>query len=462
LVYYKGEYHLFYQHNPNDIVWGPMYWGHAVSRDLINWQHLPIALYPDDIGDIFSGSAVIDWKNTAGFGKEAMVAIFTHDAQGRQHQSLAYSLDRGRTWQKYQGNPIIEVPKNLRHFRDPKVFWYGDAESGHWMMAVAGGNVILFFSSPDLKTWKPTGGFGFGYGSTQGVWETPDLFELPVDGGPDTRWVLSVGVGNGGPAEGSGTQYFIGDFDGRNFTSENPKEKVLWADFGADFYAAQSWSNEPGSRRLWIGWMNNWRYANHIPTSTWRGALSIPREVGLTRTPDGIRLIQKAIKELEELRANHYQWRDENISSNTDLLTNIQGETIEIVAEFQVEQNMDADRLGLRVRVGAGEMTTIGYGAKTQTLFVDRTKSGQSSFDASFASVHIAELKPKEGFIRLHIFVDRSSVEVFANDGIVVFSEQIFPSAQGLGLEIFADGGDVLLSSLDIFQLEAAELKFGS
>jgi fructan beta-fructosidase len=333
LVFYAGEYHLFYQHHPDAPVWGPMHWGHAVSPDLIHWQHLPIALYPDENGTIFSGSAVIDWRDTAGFGAEAMIALFTHANGNLQSQSLAYSTDKGRTWTKYAGNPILTPPPHLRDFRDPKVFWYGDADTGHWVMAVAAGNAILFYTSPDLKTWKPSGGF-VGYGSTEGVWETPDLFPLPVDGGPDTRWVLIVGVGDGAPARGSGTQYFVGHFDGSTFTSENPKEAILWADYGADFYAAQSWSDEPQGRRLIIGWMSNWQYANTTPTTTWRSAFTLPRELSLTATPLGIRLIQHPLPELHTLRKNSRNWQNQTIPANTQYpLTNPE---FELLAEIQI------------------------------------------------------------------------------------------------------------------------------
>jgi fructan beta-fructosidase len=457
LVYFAGEYHLFYQHNPDDSVWGPMHWGHAVSRDLINWQHLPIALFPDENGTIFSGSAVIDWRNTAGFGKEAMIAIFTHDQNGRQSQSLAYSTDKGRIWAKFAGNPILKPPNNIRNFRDPKVFWYGDAETGHWVMAVTGGTVILFFSSPDLKNWTPTGGFGFGYGSTEGVWETPDLFPLQVDGSADTRWVLSVGVGDGGPAGGgSGTQYFIGSFDGAAFTSENPKDTILWADFGADFYAAQSWNEAPSGRRLWLGWLNNWRYATAIPTATWRGAFTLPRQLSLATTPDGIRLVQQPIPELEKLRGKHWDWQNETIAPGVNLLAGLNGETLEILAEFQITPNMDAGRLGFRVRSENGEQTTIGYTTKSRTLFIDRAECGQTEFSPAFPGVHFAQMDPQDGLIRLHIFVDRASVDVFGNDGLVALTDQIFPCAGSTALELFADGGSVQVTNLTIYQLTPA------
>ena len=457
LVFYAGEYHLFYQHNPDDVVWGPMHWGHAVSKDLVNWQHMPIALYPDENGAIFSGSAVIDWHNTAGFGKEAMIAIFTHDQNGRQSQSLAYSTDRGRSWTKYPGNPVLEPPGNMRNFRDPKVFWFGDSQAGHWVMAVTGGSAILFFSSPDLKHWESSGGFGFGYGASGGVWETPDLFELPVDDGPETRWVLSVGVGDGAPVGGTGTQYFVGQFDGRTFTSENPKDTVLWADYGADFYAAQVWNEAPDERHVWIGWFNNWRYAATIPTSTWRGALSLPRQLSLVATPEGLRLRQGPIPGLEMLRGERLEWQDATIAPGENLLTGVGGETFEMIAEFEIPPNQLVSRFGLRLHAGSGKPTTMGYTTKSHTLFVDRSACNQAEFSQAFSGVQAALLEPQSGIIRLHIFVDRASVEVFGNDGLAVISDQIFPCDEVSELELFADGGPVHANSLIIYRLHPAD-----
>lgn len=457
LVFFQGEYHLFYQHNPSDTVWGPMHWGHAVSTDLVNWQHLPIALYPDDVGAIFSGSAVVDWNNTSGFGKEAIVAIFTHEKAGRQMQSLAYSIDGGRTWTKYGSNPVIVPPASFKNFRDPKVIWYDEGGgSGHWVMAVAAGNVILFYTSPNLKDWILTGSFGLDYGSKAGVWETPDLFKLPVDGGPEARSVLTVGLGGGAPARGTGVQYFIGNFDGKVFTSENPEKTILWADYGADFYAAQGWNDIPDGRSLWIGWMNNWNYAQEIPTSTWRGATTLPRELALLTTPQGIRLVQQPVPELRSLRDKHWSWRDQDVAPGTNLLAEVTGETLEIVADFQLGQDATDRRVGFRVRVGASEQTTIGYTTEYSTLFVDRTQPGQTAFKPGFAAVHSAEMHPSGDAIRLQIFVDRSSVEVFGNGGQVVFTEQIFPNATSQGVELFVEGGEVRLSALDIYRLKPA------
>ncbi|HVP21094.1 MAG TPA: glycoside hydrolase family 32 protein [Anaerolineaceae bacterium] len=460
LVYLDGEYHLFYQYNPDATVWGPMHWGHAISTDLVNWQRLPVVLSPDSLGNIFSGSAVVDKNNTAGFGANAMVAIFTHEQQGAQRQSLAYSTDKGRTWSKYAGNPVLKAPNNLKNFRDPKVFWYSQAGGGgHWFMLLAAGSVILFYTSPDLKNWTSSGGFGFGYGSTAGVWETPDLFELPLDGGPATRWVLSVGVGSGAPAGGSGIQYFIGSFDGNTFTSENPKNIILWADRGADFYAAQSWNDVPGNRRIWAAWMNNWTYAQQIPTPGWRGALTLPRQLALATTPQGIRLVQQPLTELQHLRGQPTSWQNQTISPGANLLNGVTGETLEIAAEFQVNATSTADRFGFRLRTGKDETTVIGYNTKSRTLFVDRSHSGQVAFNPAFQGIHTAQMDPVAEAVRLRIFVDSSSVEVFGNDGAVVITDQIFPSDQSVGLELFTDGGQILLKSLEVYPLEPASIQ---
>ncbi|HET9912579.1 MAG TPA: glycoside hydrolase family 32 protein [Anaerolineales bacterium] len=449
LVYLMGEYHLFYQYHPASTVWGPTHWGHAVSRDLVHWQYLPIALYPDEQGMIFSGSAVVDWEDTAGFGRDALVAVFTYHKDHVETQNLAYSTDLGRTWTKYAGNPVIPNP-GLPDFRDPKVFWHED----HWVMALAAGNVILFYTSSDLKKWEQSGSFGDGYGCTDGVWETPDLFRLNIDGSDETYWVLTVGVGNGAPAGGSGTQYFIGDFDGKRFISENPKELSLWADHGADYYAAQSWSDEPNHRRLMLGWMNNWQYALHVPTASWRGSFSLVRELALTRTEQGVRLLLRPVPEMQALRREQLCWHREVIQPGTNLLSNVQGNVLEIIAEFEIDE--DSDRFGFRIRVGENEHTTICYAVKEKRLSVDRTHSGQVDFKDGFAGVHSADLSPMNNVLRLHIFVDSASVEVFADDGLVTFSECIFPSEGSDRLELFAEGGTVLLTSLTLFHLNPA------
>jgi len=453
MVYYHGEYHLFYQHHPESTLWGPMHWGHAVSRDLVNWNHLPVALYPDDKGMIFSGSAVVDKHSTSGFGEDAMVAVFTHHKDDQQRQSLAYSTDNGRTWTKYPGNPVLFAPNDIPDFRDPKVFWYGDEGTGHWIMCLAVRDQIMFYASRDLIHWMLSGVFGHGYGSTAGVWETPDLFELPL-GDNETRWVLTVGVQAGAPAGGSGTQYFIGTFDGKTFTSENPAETVLWADFGADYYAAQAWNDEPNGRRLMIAWMNNWKYALFIPSQGQRGAFGIVRELSLMHPANGIRLVHKPIPELQSLRGEHQHWQEQIIQPDTNILADVRGTFLEIIAEFKITDK--AESFGFRVRMGENEHTDIRYSPEKKCLSVDRSHSGQIDFHDDFAGVHSADISPINGIIRLHIFVDSTSVEAFANDGAVVITDCIFPDESSQGLEIFAEGGDVILHSLDIFHLHPA------
>ncbi|MBK8020736.1 MAG: glycoside hydrolase family 32 protein [Chloroflexi bacterium] len=251
MVYLDGEYHLFYQYNPDDVIWGPMHWGHAVSTDLVHWETLPIALYPDDLGTIFSGSIVIDTDNTAGFGENAMVAVYSYHTQT---QGLAYSLDRGRTWTKYDGNPIIDAL--YQDFRDPKVFWH--EPTGRWVMIISAGREAQIFTSPNLIDWTFASRFAAGH--VVATWEVPDLFPLEIDG--VTRWVMLVSVGGHAPAGGSGIQYFIGDFDGQTFTNENPTGTTLWFDYGPDNYAGTTWFNAPEGKKLYIGWLNNWVYAN--------------------------------------------------------------------------------------------------------------------------------------------------------------------------------------------------------
>jgi len=449
LVFFDGEYHLFYQYHPHSTVWGPMHWGHVISTDLVHWQHLPIALYPDEQGMIFSGSAVVDVNNTAGFGENAMVAVFTYNKDYKESQNLAYSTDRGRTWAKYAGNPVIPHPAHERDFRDPKVFWHED----HWVMSLSAGDKILFFTSPNLKHWEQSGSFGSGFGSNVGVWEMPDLFKLPLGKDGESRWVLIVGVGNGGPSGGSGTQYFIGDFNGKTFISENHRDTILWADHGSDYYAPQSWSNEPNGRRIMIGWMSNWKYAREVPSDGWRGMFSVPRELSLTLTTDGARLVHKPVHELEALRVKGQHWQNQTVQPGENLLAGLTGETFEIIAEFQ--DNPAVNSFGLHVRQGSGERTTVGYNSRTQEIFIDRTRSGQSAFDERFAAIHSASLEPQNGIVRLHIFMDRCSLEVFANDGIITLSDLIYPSPQSLALELFTERNEIFVRSLSVYSLQA-------
>jgi fructan beta-fructosidase len=780
LVYYKGEYHLFFQHNPFGDTWGHMSWGHAVSRDLVHWKQLPVALPEHGDEMIFSGSAVVDYGNTTGFGTRgnpAMVAIYTSAYPDDQKQSLAYSTDRGRTWTKYAGNPVLDDAD--REFRDPKVFWY--APQRKWIMAVsmAVQRKIRFYSSPNLKQWTLMSDFGPA-NATGGVWECPDLFPLALDGNPrKTKWVLVVNLNPGGIAGGSAAQYFVGDFDGSRFTADNAgaytppagdvfadfegsdygawttsgtafgsgpahgtlagqqtvsgfqgsglvnsfldfdgsqgtltsprftigrdyinflvgggahahdpaagdgtpppgdvladfegpdygswtatgdfadttphrggdgrvgeqivdtffgnpnngdpntgsivspeftinrdfldfeiaggnhpepgpgqtavnlvvdgaivrtatgndsgtlnwvawdlrdlrgkqghieivdratggwghvladhfvlsdvaakirsdetavnlivdgevvrttagkesealdwaswnvkdlrgkeaqiqivdrnsggwghiladqitfadapaqsaEQRASWLDYGKDYYAAVSWNDVPDGRRVMIGWMNNWQYANQIPTSPWRSAMSVPREIGL-RTIDGHpQVVQSPIHELRDLRTGPvYKLRHETIHPGSVPLTGrgASGKTLEINVDFRLR---DADRFGLKVRAGDDEETVIGYDATTSELYVDRTRSGNVGFNPNFPGVQRAPLAARDGELRLRILVDWSSVEVFSDEGDRVITDQIFPRASSDGIELFADGGRTTLASLTIRPLRSS------
>jgi fructan beta-fructosidase len=454
MVYYEGEYHLFYQYHPFDTVWGPMHWGHAVSRDLIHWEHLPIALHPDEHGAIFSGSAVVDHNDSTGFfnRNSGLVAIFTHSDGSKQSQSLAYSNDKGRTWTKYKGNPVL-IEETLPDFRDPKVFWH--EETRKWVMILAAGNHVRIYTSDNLKDWNFASTFGEKSGSHAGVWECPDLFELPVGSNPDeAKWVMIVSIGNEETyTEGSRTQYFIGDFNGKTFINHNSDETVLWIDHGRDNYAGVTWSNIPDEdeRRIFLGWMSNWKYAHQTPTKAWRGAMTLPRELKLAATKGGVRLFQTPIIETDLLRKEKLIWENRKIDSNDDNnILDINGKTIEIIAVFELNT---ASAFGFKVRKSEEEQAIIGYNVNNESLFIDRRHSGELSFNPFFADKHTVTIEPIDNKIKLHLFIDWSSVEVFANNGELVMTDLIFPAGYSEELELFASDGDVQLVSLEIYRL---------
>lgn len=436
LVYYEGEYHLFYQHHPNDVVWGPMHWGHAVSADLFHWEHLPIALYPDELGAIWSGSVVVDTQNSSGLVPGGgLVALYSYD---NQTQGAAYSTDRGRTWQIYENNPIL--PALESDFRDPKVLWHEPSQK--WVMVIAAKRVIKFFTSDDLLHWDFASDFAdlnF-YG---GVWEVPDLFPMTLDG--QEKWVLIVSINPGGPAGGSATRYYIGDFDGRMFTDNYP-HNLTWLDYGPDNYAGTTWSAAPDGRRLFIGWMNNWMYANEIPTSPWRGAATLVREFGLRQTSEGIRLVQEPIEELRQLRSPIGNWPTQIIEGNKQF-PGLRGQQLEIVAEFELGSVV---RFGFDVFMNDANSTRVLFNADTNQLFVVRPASSLRGYE----TVASAPLLPEDNRIRLHIFVDQSSIEVFGGDGLVSITGQVFPDAGSEGVQAFAEDGSVTLVSLEAYALK--------
>ncbi|MEQ8472003.1 MAG: glycoside hydrolase family 32 protein [Marinoscillum sp.] len=418
MVYFEGEYHLFYQHYPDSNVWGPMHWGHAVSSDMINWEHLPIALYPDSLGYIFSGSAVIDWNNTTGFGTEEnppMVAIYTyHDPVGAsereddfQYQGIAYSLDKGRNWVKYENNPVLPNP-GIVDFRDPKVSW--NEAFKQWTMILAVKDHINLYSSPNLIDWALESEFGETIGAHGGVWECPDLFRLSDQNGEE-KWVMLVSINPGGPQGGSATQYFIGDFDGSTFTPNDTTTR--WVDYGADNYAGVTWSDIPedDGRRLFLGWMSNWQYANVVPTFNWRSAMTIPRELRLQTIQNEPILQSMPVKELESLFDPAKE-----IKSGAELPSKSYRLTLTNIPEsgFSVSFSNDQSEV-LEVKLDKKRLT------------IDRSKAGVADFNDAFAAVHEAPLKGLE-VATLEIYMDQSSIEVFVNDGAVVMTDLFFLS----------------------------------
>ncbi|MCC5938978.1 MAG: glycoside hydrolase family 32 protein [Lunatimonas sp.] len=428
MVFYQGEYHLFYQYHPESTVWGPMHWGHAVSKDLVHWENLPIALYPDELGTIFSGSAVIDHQNTSGLGSDdnpPMVAIYTnHHAEKEQAgdvdfqvQSIAYSLDKGRSWTKYAKNPVLDNP-GIRDFRDPKVFWHGP--TSRWVMALAVEKVIHLYTSENLLDWTFASEFGEGIGAKGGVWECPDLFPMNDPNGSE-KWVMLVSINPGGPNLGSATQYFIGNFDGKQFT---PLDTVIrWIDYGPDNYAGVTWSNIPDTdgRRLFIGWMSNWLYAGAVPTVTWRSAKTIPRSLSLKGIHGKHLLHSQPIDELQGLRRDETVFLDEK-------RFDLPSATSEIIVEIP-----DGDLESILVQNDSGEQVILRFA--DGKLELDRTQSGLSDFHADFANVHTA---PLDGVsvTSVQIFLDSSSIEVFINSGELVMTAILFPTEPYRTLEL--------------------------
>ncbi|MGB8260689.1 MAG: glycoside hydrolase family 32 protein [Terracidiphilus sp.] len=457
LVFDGGEYHLFYQYNPQGDLWGHMSWGHSVSRDLLNWQELPVALAEENGVGVFTGSAVLDAANTSGFGANGiapLVAIFTANSPGLQTENLAYSLDRGRTWTRYAANPILDLHES--DFRDPMVFWH--APTKRWVMAVslALKHKILFYASTDLKTWTKLSEFGPAGANAVSNWECPNFFPLTVANLPGKiKWVLEMGVGDNGPAGGSSSQYFVGDFDGATFVNDNPDSKTLWADYGSDLYAAQSWSNLPASdgRRIAIAWMDSWRYADKLPTSPWRGQMSFPREFGLTQTSEGIRLTQAPVREIESLRGEHLQLRNATWEDAEALLKRRDWpEAVEIVATLKAN---DAGDFGFELRKGASYATRVGYDPRLGRVYVDRTRSGELLVSPQFAARHEAPLTLHDGVLQLQILLDRSSVELFAGNGLAAITDLIYPRPADRAMGVYAEGKPPSVVSLDVWTLKA-------
>ena len=448
LVYHKGEYHLFYQFNPFGNRWGHMSWGHAVSKDLVHWQHLPLAIPEEKDTMIFSGSCVVDKNNSSGFaqqpGQIPMVAVYTGHIEGKnQSQHIAYSLDDGRTWTKYNANPVLDLGK--KDFRDPKVFWYEPHQK--WVMAAVWPieRQVKFYTSKNLKQWELMSSFGPA-GDTTGIWECPDLFEVPVQGETGkTKWVLMLS-----PAPYM--QYFVGDFDGTVFKNNNPADKIYRPDYGPDYYAAIVYNNLPaGHKPVSIGWVNNWNYATEIPTAPWKSAMSLPRELSVKKINKEWILMQQAVPEIKKLRNQPVAWK--NIAVTETKLLPVKSQTMEIVMVLTPSEN---SLCGVRLAKGNNHFIEIGYDAARQMIYIDRSKSGDVNFHPAFAKQNRYEtpLKKSNGKISLQIFFDKSIVEVFANNGQVTMTAQLFPYANDNGAELFSNGNKVVFESVNYWSLK--------
>ena len=399
MFYKDGVWHLCYQYNPYGSQWENLSWGHSTSTDLINWKAEPTALEPDALGMMFSGCCVVDKNNTAGFGKDAIVALYT-TAGARQTQSLAYSTDGGKTFTKYADNPIIT--SNVPDFRDPHVFW--NEEAGFWNMILAAGQQMSIYSSKDLKEWKHESDFGAEYGNHGGVWECPDLMKMNVKGTNKDKWMLICNINPGGPFGGSATQYFIGQFDGHKFTCEDEPSETKWMDYGKDHYATITFDNAPEGRHVGIAWMSNWQYANQVPTKQYRSANSIVRDFGLFEYKGETYCSITPAKEMLAARGAR-------VSQPTE------------ACEIVVTVKGDAQII---LRNAKGERVVMTYDDEEETFDMDRRRSGNSSFSDAFP---VATSSPTYGKVRqLRIFVDRCSVEAFDGDGKMCMTNLVFPS----------------------------------
>lgn len=439
LVYYAGTYHLFYQYNPYGNQWGHMSWGHAISDNLYDWTDLPVALAEEDSTMIFSGSAMVDRNNSGGIcpdgSKDCMVIVYTANIGGSiQNQCLAYSADSGNTWTKYGNNPVIDLGK--KNFRDPNLFQYGNS----WRMAVSlpMEHTILFYESGNLGSWQKTGEFG-NAGDTSRIWECPDMVQVPVDGTDSSVWVLMISSGSPYDHTYTGMQYFIGQFDGTTFEPFHHTFKPSWLDYGKDFYAAITYNNLPDRNPVLIGWVNNWSYANEIPTGKWRGMMSLPRVLSLMSINGELYLRQKPVPVPEHfLDNNTFEINNVSLSDEEMKLNEIRGEAYIMDIEVLIR---DAAETGVRVLESDKCYTETGIDRENNTFYINRKNSGNTDFSGDFPSMETAPLRNDGNMVALQVFVDRSVIELFAGSGTIVMTEQVFPYQNSTGISLFARGG---------------------
>ena len=486
MVYKDGEYHLYFQYNPYGSKWGNMHWGHAVSKDLVHWEHLDPAIARDPVGHIFSGSSVIDKKNTAGFGKDAIIAIYTNNSVNHDEvQCIAYSNDNGRTFTKYEGNPVLTPFDGLKDFRDPKVFWYEKGKC--WYMIVSADKEMRLYKSKNLKKWNYVSAFGKGIGQQPCQYECPDFFQLPVNGDKKKmKWVMTMNINPGCWFGGSATEYFVGDFDGKKFTCPDANE-VKWLDWGKDHYATVTFSNT-GDRVLGITWMSNWQYANLTPFKQNRGANGLPRELKLYEKNGKYYISEDVAPEVYALRKDTKNVADASVAGEKMLA----GVAANMEGAFEIEADVTPDAngiAGIEISNNKRERTLIYFDMKQGKVVMDRTESGLTDFGkqavphdielawdkqlaaegkqparitnsinykndfalATWAPLSLCEDGKKT--YHVDIFVDKSSVELFVDGGRIAMTNLVFPVAPYENLKLYTQGGKAEFKNLKVHKL---------
>lgn len=451
MFYKDGVYHLYFQYNPYGSMWANMTWGHSTSRDLTHWTYEGTAIVPDAWGAIFSGSCVVDHENTAGFGKGAVVAFYTSAKSTPwgdvQSQSMAYSLDNGKTFTKYEGNPILTSSE--RDFRDPKVFWY--APGKHWVMMLAVGQHMEIYSSVNLKDWKKESEFGAMQGAHGGVWECPDLVEIPVEGTRQKKWVLICNLNPGGPFGGSAAQYFVGSFDGKTFVNESPT-LTKWMDWGKDNYATVTWNNAPDGRCVALGWMSNWQYANNVPTRQYRSANTIARDLTLYRVGEELYLKSTPSPEVKKARGEKVSKPSFNVAGEYEVASLLDDNKGAYEVELVI-QNQGASKIAFCLLNEKGEKVSMYYDLARRQFVMDRSESGTVDFSKDFPAVTVAPADTDKE-LTLRLFVDRSSIEAFGEDGKFVMTNLVFPSLPYNKMRFTSDEKGYTVKSFKVYRLQ--------
>ncbi|WP_455758841.1 DUF4980 domain-containing protein [Phocaeicola coprocola] len=451
MFYKDGVYHLYFQYNPYGSMWANMTWGHSTSTDLTHWTYEGTAIVPDAWGAIFSGSCVVDKDNTAGFGKGAVVAFYTSAKSTPwgdvQSQSMAYSLDNGKTFIKYEHNPILTSTE--RDFRDPKVFWY--APGKHWVMMLAVGQEMQIYSSGNLKEWKKESSFGAMQGAHGGVWECPDLVEVAVEGSKEKKWVLICNLNPGGPFGGSAAQYFVGSFDGKKFVNESPTQ-TKWLDWGKDNYATVTWSNAPAGRCIALGWMSNWQYANNVPTTQYRSANTLARDLTLYRAGGELYLKSKPSPEIKKARAEEKKISTFEVKGNYEVASLLADNKGAYEIEMTIE-NKGTSRIDFSLMNEKGEKVAMYYDVVRKQFVMDRSASGIVGFSRDFPAVTVAPVRNTDQ-IHLRLFIDRSSVEAFGEDGEYVMTNLVFPAEPYNRMVFSSDKGSYIVKSMNVYRLQ--------